>query len=127
MPNPSICNNGRTSAYVDGSVVVLCASFWGPGYTSKSSRPITTQTLSAVESGGLLIMGDSISRIGDIRGFAILHELMHWATWDGVSSGGSSFGVGDGNGYSWSDIVAGSANSPTNTAQLYSFLCYGRS
>ncbi|KAH8820186.1 hypothetical protein F5884DRAFT_849461 [Xylogone sp. PMI_703] len=123
MSSPSICrDNPSTGGYTDGPVIVLCNGIWGAAATRSSSRQITTQSFNdIVGSSKLLIVGDRIDRIRDFIGFSILHEFMHWSTYDGRNA----YTIGDGNGYSYSEMVAGSSNSPAQTAQVYSFLCYG--
>lgn len=119
---PTACKPG-VRAYVDGSVMVLCSSTWWQTIaTRKSSRPISAiETLAAIEKNGKLKKGDKIGRIQDLSSFSFLHELMHWGTWDLVNG----YTVGDSNGYEWDDIIAGFSKSPANSAQFYSFLCYG--
>ncbi|KAJ2974627.1 hypothetical protein NQ176_g5955 [Zarea fungicola] len=118
---PTACTQ-NSRAYVDGSVIVLCAGWWNTYTTRLSSRKIAgTDTLSGVERSGKLIVGDNINRIQDLASFNLLHELMHWGTYDGVSS----YRVGDGNGYKWVDVAKGFLNTPTQTAQIYPFICFG--
>lgn len=75
-----------------------------------------------MERNGKLIVGDSLNRIQDLASFSILHELMHWGTWDGANS----YTVGDANGYKWVDIADGFSSAPAQTAQFYPFICFGK-
>lgn len=120
---PTVCT-GTTRGYIDGFVFVLCPFFWTPSVSAKSRRVINSaNTLSGLETGGFLIKDDSIERIRDLGSFSMLHELMHWATWDTVTD---KYAIADANGYKWTQLIAGSSNSPANTAQLYSFLGFGK-
>lgn len=119
---PTVCRPGYR-AYVDGSVMVLCSGFWNTFVTQSSRRPIAaTSSLFSTERNGKLIVGDSLNRIQDLGSFSILHELMHWGTWDGVNL----YTVGDANGYKWVDIANGFSSSPAQTAQFYPFICFGK-
>ncbi|KAH8803576.1 hypothetical protein F5884DRAFT_756848 [Xylogone sp. PMI_703] len=120
---PSQCSTGCTG-YTDGPVIVLCPSFWQSTSTAGSSRKLSTLPLSSlIGTTNFLQVNDNLGRLNDIPGFKLLHELMHWGTFHSATG---TYDILDSNGYSWASVAAGSTNSPANTAQLYSYLCYGK-
>ncbi|KAH8806179.1 hypothetical protein F5884DRAFT_860760 [Xylogone sp. PMI_703] len=113
---------GTVTAYVLAHVIVLCDDYWDPVDTRGEPRRIWSQTLDQVLSNPALFdVDDHIEDLLRVRSTTIVHELMHWGTYQtGVSST-----IRDPIGYKWDEITTASAVIDTQTtlnAQTYVYL-----